>query len=749
MRRVLMASGSGGGNGVPVRNGLVAEYKFDECRNLLKYSQWFDNAAWTKSNATITANDATAPDGSQTADKITITANKNGYFEQSIPLPNPNGKDAVFSIYLKAGTQTTVEVYLADGDDSVVFADCEVDLSTGLLVTSGYNSEYANWTVNDAGNQWWRLSGHLNLGVGYTSFYLQVGATVTNSTYFYSWGAQFEISPVSGQKNLIVQTERFDCWIPPGMIRSETNNVVSFYELAPSGYHSIGWIVVVPASTFTFSVYIKKLGRRWVFLSTYLVGFKRTWFDLDNGVVGTKGHATADITDAGDGWYRISVVDTTASATPTSLNVNATTGDNISDQYGGDVAQGFTIKSAQCEVGSLTSYEARIRLTGGIYVPTLDKQWLMDYSKPRKNLLLPNIANGCSDATADFAVVNAAGTTLTASTEQAWQGSYSLKCVCSGSVNFQGWYTGTNWKMPVKPNTIYTLSMYIKSTAEKTVKIDIFEKTEAYGVATQTTSSILTCTGGWDRLSVTVTTGATTAFIAVGGRVGSQQAATYYFDGMQLEEGSSATTWEAPPNMATVGNAWVADGNDPTWVGEGAYFVTDDFCLSQKSVLLGQKYTIIAVIIPPNPVTTGSVISKNSSSAFPGSGFFCLAYATTNNLYLCQFRGSDGDSTGIMINGGCTPGIPMFFAFTCDGDYTYGGVNTSTMTRGDALAGGVAENTTNPLAIGRYAYTSSAYYNGKMCYILLYNRVLSQSELTKVRSYLRTYLLKNRGVVLP
>ena len=38
--------------------------------NLLQYSEQFDNAAWTKTNSTITANATTAPDGTLSADII-------------------------------------------------------------------------------------------------------------------------------------------------------------------------------------------------------------------------------------------------------------------------------------------------------------------------------------------------------------------------------------------------------------------------------------------------------------------------------------------------------------------------------------------------------------------------------------------------------------------------------------------------------------------------------------------------------
>lgn len=46
--------------------------------NLVGYSEQFDNAAWTKARSSITANLATAPDGTATADKLvedTTTSN--------------------------------------------------------------------------------------------------------------------------------------------------------------------------------------------------------------------------------------------------------------------------------------------------------------------------------------------------------------------------------------------------------------------------------------------------------------------------------------------------------------------------------------------------------------------------------------------------------------------------------------------------------------------------------------------------
>lgn len=49
--------------------GLVANAPM----NLLTFSEQFDNAAWNPTQVTVTANAATAPDGTTTADKVIAT----------------------------------------------------------------------------------------------------------------------------------------------------------------------------------------------------------------------------------------------------------------------------------------------------------------------------------------------------------------------------------------------------------------------------------------------------------------------------------------------------------------------------------------------------------------------------------------------------------------------------------------------------------------------------------------------------
>ena len=132
--------------------------------NLLTYSEQFDNAAWTKSSATITANATTAPDGTTTADTLTITSG--GYLLQELTLyPAVSGQSATISVYAK--NQTT---------NFLIF---------GGATPSGTDT----YTITDVGNGWYR---HIRTRVFTTTtsafplqwiIYDQVGTHII-------WGAQ-------------------------------------------------------------------------------------------------------------------------------------------------------------------------------------------------------------------------------------------------------------------------------------------------------------------------------------------------------------------------------------------------------------------------------------------------------------------------------------------------------------------------------------------------------------------------------
>ena len=89
-------------------------YKHEGARtNLLLQSEAFDdNAYWNAAtNATITANDGTAPDGNTTADRLTADSSVTGQRrEQTITVTASTTK--ILTVYIKAGTQNTGQARL-------------------------------------------------------------------------------------------------------------------------------------------------------------------------------------------------------------------------------------------------------------------------------------------------------------------------------------------------------------------------------------------------------------------------------------------------------------------------------------------------------------------------------------------------------------------------------------------------------------------------------------------------------------
>lgn len=74
--------------------------------NLLTFSEQFENAAWIKSNVGITGNSTVAPDGSTTADTITVTTTSNPYLYQNYT--STNGTTYCLSFYIKATATSNV-----------------------------------------------------------------------------------------------------------------------------------------------------------------------------------------------------------------------------------------------------------------------------------------------------------------------------------------------------------------------------------------------------------------------------------------------------------------------------------------------------------------------------------------------------------------------------------------------------------------------------------------------------------------
>lgn len=159
--------------------------------NLLTYSEQFDNAIWSKQNATVTANSTTAPSGVSTADSLIAsngTANFKGlYTAQGASAPKS------FSFFAKKGNKDWAILLGYNGDNN-----CWFNVSNGTIGTIGSN--YTNAKIENYGNGWYRCSATLNTLISGTNLGIYV-SNADNSTSctgdgstpsLYIWGAQCE-----------------------------------------------------------------------------------------------------------------------------------------------------------------------------------------------------------------------------------------------------------------------------------------------------------------------------------------------------------------------------------------------------------------------------------------------------------------------------------------------------------------------------------------------------------------------------
>jgi hypothetical protein len=156
--------------------------------NLVTFSEQMDNAAWTKTNVTITANDEVSPDGYTNADKITDNAT-NTQHRVSQTISVTSGTSYTASIFVKNDDKGDFAInFTASGFSStqIVF-----NLINGT-VTSGTG------TIQDYGNGWYRISATeaANVtGSGTIGFNLGNGGSyVGSSQSVFIYGAQLESS---------------------------------------------------------------------------------------------------------------------------------------------------------------------------------------------------------------------------------------------------------------------------------------------------------------------------------------------------------------------------------------------------------------------------------------------------------------------------------------------------------------------------------------------------------------------------
>ncbi len=152
--------------------------------NLQIRSEEFDNAAWTKSRTTITANDTISPNGELTADKITGDGTGTSYVYDEISLTN--GNTYTISIFVKP--IINISSFAINVFGGVGTADFDLFNKTVNSTTGDFTSA----KIEDYGNGWLRCSAVMTLSSSTGTRNIGYGLFDFNGDQFYLWGTQVE-----------------------------------------------------------------------------------------------------------------------------------------------------------------------------------------------------------------------------------------------------------------------------------------------------------------------------------------------------------------------------------------------------------------------------------------------------------------------------------------------------------------------------------------------------------------------------
>lgn len=382
--------------------GIIEEAPY----NLLSYSEQFNNTSfWSTTNATITPNATTAPDGSLTADKMGRINNSSFFAVNANPNAAPN------TIYTLSYYAKKAELDLTAVNLSVTGVIVEFNLTNGTVVSqSGTNLISASIAPSVDG--WYKCSITFRTPAsGNNLLYFIIAYQFTTGVVgggYYLWGAQLVIGTepkeyfpttdrlnvarldytnstcpsilIEPQRtNLALRSEEFDnaYWVKTASTVT-ANQVIApngtltadrLKDTATTSEHNIEKQVTITAGTNTFSIFAKKDNNRYFEIGVVnaVNSSARFIFDFDTkaitsfGAIGvTITYVSSSITELTDGWFRLSLTYTSNTTNPffvAGLSNSPNVGTTNLVSYLGDGTKGVYIWGAQVETGSnATSY---------------------------------------------------------------------------------------------------------------------------------------------------------------------------------------------------------------------------------------------------------------------------------------------------------------------------------------------------------------------------------------------------------
>jgi len=169
-------------------------------KNILFYTEQFNNAVWTKTRTTITADAGVSPDGVTSADALVETTDTGTHTITDFVSCSPS-TSYVWSIYVKQVPGGTQRIRLRASDSAGLINDAVFNFNTNQLVTPGSTRGFES-----VGNGWYRVwcvgtTSVAATGLGLDVWLYQGDTTTTSYTgdgvsSVLMWGAQVEAGSV-------------------------------------------------------------------------------------------------------------------------------------------------------------------------------------------------------------------------------------------------------------------------------------------------------------------------------------------------------------------------------------------------------------------------------------------------------------------------------------------------------------------------------------------------------------------------
>ena len=429
----------------------ATNYNPTTVKNLLGFSEAFNDTAWTKVAASIvTGAQANPVNGLFNAQKfMEDTTNAQHIVRVNIALPTITNTPYGYAVYAKAAGRTQIRL-----------TDNNVSGATFTLTGAGATSNLSSGVtaaINQLADGWYRcfitvaaatVNGRLALNlvssdnITYTGDgnsgvyiygaqlsdsasldpYVPTPGAAPSSTAFY--GPRFDYDPVTLQpRGLLVEEQRTNL-----LLRSEEFNNLSWNKArssiaanattSPDGTinadklventdvstsHGMNQVFTGTAASHTFAIYVKAGERSQIRMKLFngTVFVNETYFDLATGTVGAGTGGT--ITNAGNGWYRCSITGTLAAASCQAQVFLAVGG---SENYTGDGVSGAFLYGAQVEAGAFaTSYIPTVAstVTRSADVATISGSLFSQWYRQDEGAIAVEIQKLSPSATAAFA----------------------------------------------------------------------------------------------------------------------------------------------------------------------------------------------------------------------------------------------------------------------------------------------------------------------------------------------------------